>query len=267
MFAKRVVHRWIFSRFDVYQDLFSYNIVRMNICCEDGMKQKKEILALVLLMDIVIAFTCLTICHRYYINEEKSLASESSAEAETEKLLALTFDDGPHRTYTKKLLDGLKERDVKVTFFLVGENIEGNEELVKQMSDDGHLIGTHCYSHGDLTKKSISEACSDIVKTNGMIEKITGKRPEYIRPPYGIWNDELDGCVDMTPVFWDIDTLDWKSQNRAKVIRHIEKNVGKHQVILLHDVFDTSVDAALQAIDTLTKQGYTFVTVDELLID
>jgi peptidoglycan/xylan/chitin deacetylase (PgdA/CDA1 family) len=71
----------------------------------------------------------------------------------------------------------------------------------------------------------------------------------------------------MTPVFWDIDTLDWKSQNPQKVVKHIYKNVGKHDVILLHDVFGTSVDAALAAIDTLTKQGYTFVTVDELLID
>lgn len=184
-----------------------------------------------------------------------------------EKFLALTFDDGPHASYTKKLLDGLKERKIHASFFLVGENIEGNEELVRQMVEDGHLIGTHCYSHEDLTKKSAEKACMDIIKTNDMIERITGQRPVYIRPPYGIWSDELEECVGMTPVFWDIDTLDWKSQNSQKVLQHICKNAGKHQVILLHDVFGTSVDAALAAIDTLTRQGYTFVTVDELLID
>lgn len=184
-----------------------------------------------------------------------------------EKLLALTFDDGPHPVYTKKLLDGLRERGIKASFFLVGENIEGNEELIKQMSEDGHLIGTHCYSHVDLTKKATKAACDDILKTNESIRTITGSTPEYIRPPFGIWNDDLEECLRMTPVFWDIDTLDWKSQNSQKVVRHIVKNVGKHEVILLHDVFGTSVDAALTAIDTLTKQGYTFVTVDELLID
>lgn len=184
-----------------------------------------------------------------------------------EKLLALTFDDGPHPAYTKKLLDGLRERGVKASFFLVGENIEGNEELVRQMEKDGHLIGTHCYSHVDLTKKTAEDACNDILKTNELIRAITGSTPEYIRPPFGIWNDELEECVRMTPVFWDIDTLDWKSQNSQKVVKHICKNVGKHEVILLHDVFDTSVDAALAAIDILMEQGYTFVTVDELLID
>lgn len=184
-----------------------------------------------------------------------------------EKLLALTFDDGPHDVYTKKLLDGLKERDVKVSFFLVGENIEGNEELVKRMEDEGHLVGTHCYSHVDLTKKKMSEACDQILRTNELIRGITGMTPAYIRPPYGAWNKDLEEQINMTPVLWDVDPLDWKVQNKQKVVRHILKNADQHEVILLHDVFDTSVDAALEVIDTLKKQGYTFVTVDELLID
>lgn len=211
--------------------------------------------------------TILPASDREPVNDPSGYEEERSGGQSGEKFLALTFDDGPHSIYTKKLLDGLRERKVNVSFFLVGENIEGNEELVKQMMEDGHLIGTHCYSHEDLTKKSADKACMDIVKTNDMIERITGQRPIYIRPPYGIWNDELEQCVGMDPVFWDIDTLDWKSQNSQKVLQHICKNAGKHQVILLHDVFETSVDAALAAIDTLTLQGYTFVTVDELLID
>lgn len=234
------------------------------------MKQKTEALALVLVLDIIIVFSCLTLCRQFYKNYFSPAVSASADSEENpgeKKFLALTFDDGPHSKYTKKLLDGLRERDVKATFFLVGKNIEGNEALIKQMSEDGHLIGTHCYSHEALTKKTTQKACEEIIKTNDLIEEITGKRPEYIRPPYGIWNEELEECLGMTPVFWDIDTLDWKSQNSRKVLKAIEKNVGKHQVILLHDVFETSVDAALMAIDTLTKQGYTFVTVDELLID
>ena len=184
-----------------------------------------------------------------------------------EKLIALTFDDGPHPVYTKKLLDGLKERHVKASFFLIGQSIPGNEELIRQMARDGHLVGTHCYSHEDLTKMTLQEASEDIERTNEMICEISGRLPDHIRPPYGRWSDDLEAAVGMTPVFWDIDTLDWKSQDAAKVERQIYKNVGKHQVILLHDVFDTSVEAALAVIDTLAEQGYTFVTVDELLID
>lgn len=187
--------------------------------------------------------------------------------ADSEKLLALTFDDGPHKVYTKKLLDGLRERGIQASFFLVGESIPGKEELIRQMAEDGHFIGVHCYSHVDLTRKTIEESCRDIVKTAEMIRDITGIWPEYIRPPYGNWSEELEECVELKPVFWDIDTRDWEIQNRDRIYSHICSNAGKHQVALLHDVYETSVDAALEAVDTLTNRGYTFVTVDELLID
>lgn len=233
------------------------------------MKQKIKWLLLVLAVDIFIAVICLVVLNKNYAGSEKKqeAAVKSAAEAGENKYLALTFDDGPHPECTKRLLDGLKERDVKASFFLIGESIEGNEELVRQMAEDGHLIGTHCYSHEDLTKMSLDKACEDILKTNQMIADITGQSPEYIRPPFGVWSSELGDCVNMTAVFWDIDTMDWKTQNSGVVLSHIEKKVGKHQVILMHDVFEPSVDAALAAIDTLTKQGYTFVTIDELLID
>lgn len=185
----------------------------------------------------------------------------------TNQFLALTFDDGPHSICTKKLLDGLRERNVKASFFLLGENIPGNEPLIRQMKEDGHLIGTHCYRHVDLTKENVKTAISLIRETNREIEAVTGEKPVYIRPPYGKWNGQLEEVLDMTPVLWDIDTLDWKVQNSEKVLRTIEKNAGKHQIVLMHDIFPTTVDAALAAIDTLGEQGYTFVTVDELLID
>ena len=248
------------------------------------MRRKAVILAVILMIDAFLAAVCVMAAAdfdgRRNGRGSGSLPAGAGADrglqadggnsvqpASGEKLLALTFDDGPHAVYTKKLLDGLRERNVKATFFLVGENIPGNEALVRRMAEDGHLIGTHCYSHVDLTKEAREEACDEILKTNDLIESITGKRPEYIRPPYGSWSGELADSVEMTPVFWDIDTLDWKSQNTGAVLKHICRNVGKHQVILLHDVFGTSVDAALAAVDALTERGYTFVTVDELLID
>ena len=246
------------------------------------MKRKLIVLAAVLAFDVLLACICAGAAADFLASAPAAAGTAQSGlkEAEPgpdsleeapggsgEKLIALTFDDGPHPVYTKKLLDGLKERHVKASFFLIGESIPGNEELVRQMAQDGHLVGTHCYSHKDLTKMAPQKAIEDITRTNEMIRDISGQLPDHIRPPYGRWSDDLEAAVGMTPVFWDIDTLDWKSQNAAKVERQIYKNVGKHQVILLHDVFDTSVEAALTVIDTLAAQGYTFVTVDELLID
>ena len=169
--------------------------------------------------------------------------------------------------YTKKLLDGLRERGVKASFFLVGENIPGNEELVRQMAKDGHLIGVHCMAHVDLAHQPIEKSVEEIRETADWIEAVTGKRPEYIRPPYGSWSTELQERVSMTPVFWDVDTLDWKSRNTARIVKHICKNAAVHTVVLMHDAYQTSVDAALETIDTLTAEGYTFVTIEECLID
>lgn len=234
------------------------------------MRMKAVLLAALIMADLCLLAAGLSIFKNSgdaVLENSAGVQCSDTAKDAGEKFLALTFDDGPHAVYTKKLLDGLRERSVRASFFLVGENIAGNEDLVRQMMEDGHLIGTHCYSHVDLTRKSMEKACMDIVKTNDMIERITGTRPVYIRPPYGNWSEELEECVGMTPVFWGVDTLDWKSQNSQKILQHISKDAGKHQIILMHDVFGPSVDAALAAIDTLTGQGYTFVTVDELLID
>jgi peptidoglycan/xylan/chitin deacetylase (PgdA/CDA1 family) len=181
--------------------------------------------------------------------------------------IALTFDDGPHSVYTPRLLDGLRQRGVHATFFLLGENVEGKEDIVKQMQEDGHLIGNHGYSHVQMSKETVNAACEQIEKNNQQIEKITGVRPQYLRPPYGAWTSELECTTNMTVVLWNKDPLDWKTQSSKKVVRNIMKHIEPGDVILLHDVYPTSVEAALEVIDELTKQGYTFVTVDELLID
>lgn len=181
--------------------------------------------------------------------------------------VALTFDDGPHQIYTAKLLDGLKERGVHATFFLMGENIEGNEDLVRRMQEDGHLIGNHSYRHIQLTKAGEDAVCQAVEQTEELIEDITGSRPEYLRPPYGDWNENLECRMNLTTVFWTVDSMDWKLKNTAKVVRRVEKDIKPGDIILMHDIFPTSVEAALQLIDNLQAEGYTFVTVDELLID
>lgn len=181
--------------------------------------------------------------------------------------VALTFDDGPNREYTKALLDGLKKRGVKASFFLMGKNIAGNEELVKRMHDEGHLIGNHTFDHVQLNKLSDAQACEQITKTSNRIYEITGEYTTFIRPPFGAWKKDLDCVVTMIPVLWDIDPLDWKTDNADKVVSRVEKDVEDGDIILLHDNYASSVEAALRIVDDLSKQGYRFVTADELLLD
>ena len=193
--------------------------------------------------------------------------ADVDADIGEEKRIAITFDDGPHRLYTPKLLDGLKERGIHATFSLVGENIGNNEALVKRMAEEGHLIGNHTFSHVQLTKMKKEDACREVQQTNERICAVTGAPVLYIRPPYGSWNDELQAEIPMTVTLWNLDSEDWKSQNTGKIVELVESEAEEGSIILLHDIFDTSVEAALRIVDDLTAQGYTFVTVDELLLD
>ncbi len=188
------------------------------------------------------------------------------SETEDRPRVALTFDDGPHATYTPMLLDGLRQRGIHATFFLMGKNIEGKEDIVKQMQKDGHLIGNHTYDHVQLDKLPGDQACQQILKTNNEIYEITGEYPLYLRPPYGAWPKNLELCVTMLPVFWDVDTLDWKSKNVQSVENIVKREVKDGSIILMHDSFPTSVEAALEIVDMLTKEGYDLVTADELLV-
>ena len=193
-------------------------------------------------------------------------AVQSAAQEEAPRV-ALTFDDGPNRVQTKALLDGLKQRGVKASFFLMGKNISGNEQLVKRMYDEGHLIGNHTFDHVDLKKLSDAKACEQITKTSNAIYEITGQYTAFIRPPFGSWKKGLDCTVTMLPVLWTVDPVDWNTEDVNLVVRRVEEVVEDEDIILLHDNYASSVEAALRIVDDLTKQGYKFVTVDELLLD
>ena len=199
---------------------------------------------------------------------QKVLAGANAVEAGIEtRRIALTFDDGPHPYYTDLLLDGLAERGVKVTFFLVGETIEGREDVIRRMSEEGHLIGNHTFYHVDINSLSMEEACAEIRDTSEAIRAITGQQVEYVRPPYGNWNKELECQVMMIPVFWTLDTLDWKVKNTDRIVREVLEDVEENDVILMHDSYRTTVEAALRIVDELQKKGYEFVTADELILE
>lgn len=217
-----------------------------------------------------VAAIALLIVFAYHNQNAKQTAAVSAAgEISTESLMkiAITFDDGPNPDYTEKLLTGLKERGVKATFFLLGKEIEKFPEIVKKIHEDGHMIGTHSYEHVNLCSLNDAAAIEQVNKTNQAIYELTGEYPEYIRPPFGCWKSNLDYETTMIEVLWDIDPLDWKTSNAGVVAQRVISKVRENDIILLHDASESSVNAAFCIIDELQKEGYTFVTVDEILFD
>ena len=201
-------------------------------------------------------------------NSMETKKQEIPVDAENDdKKVAITFDDGPNARYTPFLLDGLKSRDVKATFFVIGENIVGNEALLKRMREEGHLIGNHSYYHSELYKLPVEEASMEIRQTNELIYGITGYEPEFLRPPFGAWDRQSECPENMIPVYWDIDPLDWKCQDATIVVQNVIEEVDDGDIILLHDIYKSSVEAALTIIDCLKDRGYEFVTVDALILD
>ena len=184
-----------------------------------------------------------------------------------EKKVAITFDDGPDPDYTEMLLAGLRERGVKATFFLLGKQVDRYPEIVAEIYEDGHLIGTHSYEHVNLKNLTDAAAIEQVDRTNAAICAITGECPQFIRPPYGSWKNNLDYETEMIEVLWDIDPLDWKTSNSDVIARRVVDKVGENDIILLHDASESSVNAAFKIIDALEKEGYTFVTVEEILFD
>lgn len=234
------------------------------------LRRQVAVLCLIIAADLCLAAGLFFIAQKRWDERKEAeggLKAASSKEAAEPKVAALTFDDGPNSKYTETLLDGLKARDVKASFFLIGECIEGNEAIVERMEKEGHLIGVHCMYHTDLTKEAEADALKQLEDTGNMIETITGKKPEYVRPPFGSWNEALREQVSMEPVFWNVDSVDWKLKNTSRIVKKVMKDTKDGDIILMHDEFSTSVEAALQIIDNLLANGYTFVTVDELTVD
>ena len=187
--------------------------------------------------------------------------------AQERRKIALTFDDGPHPRYTEQLLDGLKERGVHASFFVTGEHASLHPDIIRRMQEEGHLIGNHTYSHIQLTRKNRETFKEELVKTNEVIKEITGEDVLYVRPPYGTWDKSLEEELNMFPVLWTIDPLDWCSKNASCVAGRILQKADENEIILMHDYYDTSVTAALKVVDELLEQGYEFVTVEEILLE
>ena len=181
------------------------------------------------------------------------------------KLVALTFDDGPHNKYTAQLLDGLKERGVPVTFFVLGKNAAANRAVIRRAYEEGHEIACHSWDHPNLTECKPDEIAEQIEKTFEELDRACGDEADYlVRPPYGSTNQKVRDAINAPLIYWSVDSEDWSLLNTLKVRQKIVDDTYDGAIILCHDIHKTTIPAALGAIDDLMDQGYEFVTVSEL---
>ena len=182
-----------------------------------------------------------------------------------EKYLALTFDDGPSGRYTERLLDGLREREVKATFLLCGYRMEDFPGLTKRIFEEGHEIGYHGFSHDNMGTMSRRKIAEELEKSGMLLPE--GCRPVFLRPPGGESSDGVRQVAEvrlLSILKWSVDPRDWETHDAPRVIEKVLGTVRDGDVILMHDMSDSSVTAALEIVDRLQKEGYRFVTVSAL---
>ena len=180
-------------------------------------------------------------------------------------LVALTFDDGPRSSTTGPLLDGLELREVPATFFLVGNRIPGNEDLVRRMAAEGHQIGIHTYDHVELKGLSRRDFDLQVGKTRALITRLAGDGSYWLRPPYGFLDRNAGSWCGGPVILWSVDPEDWKDDDVDRIVAGVVEHVSDGAIILLHDLFPSSGQAALSIVDTLLERGFCFVTVEQLM--
>ncbi len=195
-----------------------------------------------------------------------SLLAFPARGAEDEKYVALTFDDGPSGRFTRRLLDGLAERDAKATFFLCGYRIAQYPKETQRIFDEGHEIGLHGYTHNCMKPMSRRQIAKELADTKALLPE--GCKALWLRPPGGCCSDGVRQVAEVTNLSildWSVDPRDWATRDTAAVGRFVVNRIQDGDVVLLHDMSDSSVDAALAIIDELQAQGFRFVTVSELV--
>ena len=214
------------------------------------------------------------LCFSFLSNSisSKTLASSVFSKGPTtEKKIALTFDDGPHPRYTKKILNILEKYNIKATFFVIGVNIENYPEDLKRISEAGHEIGNHSYDHHSTLGLGEEQLTKEIELCEKLIYDSVGTKPTLFRPPQGKFNTRLTDITTKkgySVILWSIDTRDWEHASPNNIAKEVTKNISGGDIILMHDYIsgkNTTCDALELIIPMLQEKGYQFVTVSELL--
>ena len=214
-----------------------------------------------------ILFSCVMICSLIPTLSYSVSADTSSGK----KLIALTFDDGPHPRYTNQILDILKEYGVRATFFEVGENVRYYSETAQRVAREGHEIGNHTNTHPHLKGIDSASLRREVELCDNAIESVTGKKTKIFRPPEGV----VEECVKVMAqdknyslVLWDIDTKDWAGTDSRVIVKNVLDNAKNGSIILMHDYLSKkchTLEALRVIVPELIRRGYTFVTVSEMV--
>lgn len=215
--------------------------------------------------DELSEFIKLEISKPVYLTYDEILYEPTKIIDPNKPMVALTFDDGPNK-YTEQLLDALKEYNCSATFFVLGSMVEKYPIALQRMVLEGHEIGNHTMDHRQLTKLTEKEIIKEVEDTQHAIESIVHIYPTLVRPPYGSKNDTVSRILDYDLILWDLDTRDWASKDTQKIIEVTLNNVRDKDIILMHDIYPTSVQAAIELIPLLQERGYQLVTVSELMM-
>lgn len=184
----------------------------------------------------------------------------------SKKLVAFTFDDGPHGEFTKVVMDTIESYNGHATFFVLGHRIEGREEILREILNRGHQLANHSYNHPNLTKISVEAAQEQLNKTEALLQKATGYTgPYYVRPPYGAMTESLRKTLDKVFINWTVDTEDWLSKDVDTICKKTVKDAYNGSIILMHDIYESTAEAFKCVAKTMHDEGYEFVTVTELL--
>ena len=185
----------------------------------------------------------------------------------TNKEIAITFDDGPHPTFTFKVLDELRARNIKATFFVLGNRVKQYPWIVQQIANEGHEIGNHTYSHRLLTAMPSEVIEREITETQNLIKQATGHEPSLFRPPFGAFRPsakEIFQKHNLSVILWSVDPRDWKVHDEDRIYRSVTNHVRSGSIVLCHDIHLATLHALPRILDTLLAEGYQFTTVSQL---
>ena len=207
-----------------------------------------------------------------YINDYEDLIIKCGNT--NEKIVALTFDDGPDEVFTPQILDILKKYNIKATFYVIGEKVQYNKKIIKREYEEGHEIGNHTYTHINVSKNSYNKIKKEIKDTQSAVKSVTGTYPKTFRPPYRAINETLFDIIKsnhMKVVLWsDLDTKDWSNPGVYNIVKIIEEKAENGTIILLHDYNkirnnkSQTIQALEKIIPKMQSLGYEFVTIPEI---
>ena len=186
-----------------------------------------------------------------------------------QKVLAMTFDDGPHPSLTPKLLDLLKARNIKCTFFLIGRQVKMYPDIVRRIIAEGHEIGNHTWTHCSLTSRSDAQIRDEMKKSEDAVYEVAGVRPQLMRPPYGAINSRIKDMIfsefGYSTIMWSVDPMDWRRPGVSVVTSRLVNGAHPGAIMLSHDIHPPTIQAMPAMFDQLIAKGYQFVTVSQLL--